>query len=449
MIERAFILSFLMTLLITPALQSQELLNLEEAIRITLENNHQIRLRKIDAEITAKQVHPAMVGRRPTIDLNASYELGYSDARIETLAGGVGGNGDASPTDLDGISNDIVIGPELNLVLFDGGAGRYRLDQLSTSNAIAQLQLRNTTEQAIANVTNTYLQMAQEQSLLDIARQNITLTQNRLDRAIQDAEYGLSGSLQQLQIEVDLRADSAALRNRQLAYENARRNLNRQMGRATSESFVVNGQLTVVTDLSLPELEKALRQNNTSLKIGNEGIKMAAIDLQLSNTAFKPTIQGYANLNYAYLQDKASFLQTNRVLGPNVGVRLQVPLFDGGARRIKKESAVLSENQKQLEQQDIEAEMVKELQNTFATYQNTLEQWRIEKGNLRLFERNLENLQNRFLLGTATNTEVRTAQLNLNATLNRISNYQYTIKQAEVMLYLLSGKLLNNPLVQK
>ncbi len=422
---------------------AQETLSLEAAVQTALANNHQIQIRQYDVEMRAGQVDPAMVGRRPTIDLNASYELGWSDANIETLALGPGAEG-TSIIELDGISNDIIIGPQLNMVLLDGKAGKYRLEQLGTLSQLAQLQLQQTIEQTIANVSAAYLQVALQQSLINITQQSITLSQDRLNRVQQDATYGTSSSLQKLQVEVDLKTDSACLRNLVLNYENARRNLNQLMGKPVTDVYQVADQLILNTDLQLLELERDLRERNLLLKLGDGNVQLANLDVQLNQAAYRPSLQAYANLNLVYLQDKANFLQSNRVIGPNVGVRFNYPLYDGGARRIKVETAALAKQQKELERSSTEEELVKELYNAFAIYQNTLAQWEIEKSNLPVFEQNLLHTQNRLKLGTATQTDVRTAQLNLNAAQNRISNYQFTIKQAEVSLLLLSGRLVKS-----
>lgn len=422
---------------------AQETLDLEAAVQTALANNHQIQIRQYDVEMRAGQVDPALVGRRPTIDLNASYELGWSDASIETLALGPGAEG-TSTIELDGISNDIIIGPQLNMILLDGKAGKYRLEQLGTLSQLAQLQLQQTIEQTIANVSAAYLQLALQQSLIGITQQSIALSQDRLNRVKQDATYGTSSSLQQLQVEVDLKTDSASLRNLVLNYENARRNLNQLMGKPVTDIYQVADQLTINTSLQLPELERDLRERNLLLKLGDRNVQLANLDVQLNQAAYRPSLQGYANLNLVYLQDKANFLQSNRVIGPNIGVRFNYPLYDGGARRIKVETAALAKQQKELERSSTEEELVKELYNAFAIYQNTLAQWEIEKSNLSVFKQNLLHTQNRLQLGTATQTDVRTAQLNLNAAQNRISNYQFTIKQAEVSLFLLSGRLVKN-----
>jgi outer membrane protein TolC len=424
------------------SIHAQEIISLEDAIQTALENNHKIKIRRYDAQIKAKQVNPAMVGARPTINANASYEFGWSDASIETLNLAPGGEA-TNTIELDGISNDVIIGAEISMTLLDGKASKYRLEQLGQISQMAQLQIQQTIEQTVASVSNAYLQMAQQQAAIAITQQSIALTNERLKRTKEDASYGTSSSLKYLQIEVDLKTDSATLNNQLLAYANARRSLNQLMGQSPNTIFQVQAEVSSNRSLLLSELLSALRQNSVLLKLNNKNIELANIDVKLSQAAYKPRLQAYANANFTYLQNDANFLQSNTTIGPNIGVRFQYPIFDWGARKIKEESAIMTMEQRRMEQIDTEEYLIKELYNAYATYENTIEQLRIEESNIGLFESNLENMQNMYQMGTVTNTDVRSAQLNYNAAQNRISNYQYLIKQAEVQLYLLSGQLVN------
>ncbi len=423
--------------------QAQEVFTLADAIRIALDNNSQIEISRFDTQISDLQVDPALVGRTPQFNLIGSYAFGWSDASIETLPLGPGGGGENSSINLDGISHTVVLGPEITLLLFDGKASKYRLNQLGKQRDIAKLQLRQTIESTVSSVSQAFINISRQQSLMDITRQNIALTQERLDRAVQNAAYGTSSSLEQLQIEVDLKTDSVTLRNQMLEFDNAIRSLEYLMGEELPDNIRINAQLDVDTQLELETLRQSLIQENTLLQLLEQNGALAELDVELAKAAYRPSLQGFANINYTYIENEANFLQSNRTIGPNAGVRLNVPILDGGARNIRKQTAELNQQKIRVQQADTQQELLKELNNAYATYQNSLEQLRIERSNLVAFERNLENMQNEFTLGQVTNTDVRQAQLNLNAARNRINNYQYTLKQVEIVLRLLAGQLVN------
>ena len=421
-------------------LQAQDLLQLEDAILIALENNHQIKIKTYNAEIQAKQVNPALVGMRPEFKAVASYEFGWSDASIETLSLAPGQEGN-SELALDGVSNDIIISPEISMLVLDGKARKYQLEQLSMLSQIADLEVKNAIQNTVAEVSRVYLQMAQQQLLMDITEQRIALNKERLDRVLNDANYGTSSSLQALQIEVDIKTDSSTLRNQGLAFENDQRELNQLLAQDLGKSYQLQTAFKYNATLDLTSLEQALAQRNIAIQSSDKGIDLATTSLKQSQAAYKPTMQTYANLSYAYLQNEANFLQSTRSFGPNVGVRFQYTIADWGARKIKEENAILLLEQRKLEKTDLEEVLRQQLHNAFAVYKNAMEQLRIEESNLEVFEENLKNTSNRFKLGTATNTDVRDAQLNLSAAQSRITANKYQIKQAEINLYFLTGQL--------
>ena len=419
---------------------SVRVLSLADAIAKAVNNNHQIQVSKYNVEIQALGNDPAIVGRRPTIELNGSYQAGWTDARIETIPFGPSSDGTGA-NNLEGVSHTVSIGPELTFLLFDGKASKLQLEQLGKSSEIAELQLRQAIENTVSAVVQAYIELSNQQSLMNISRQNIQLSQDRLDRAVEDAKYGTSSSLQELQIEVNLKTDSVALRNQALVYENALRTLNYLLAEPIGQVYTVEEQLEREETLNLAELERSLKENNTLLQLSTQQVSLAELDISLRKAAYRPRIEGFANFNYTYAQNDASFLLEQRTFGPSAGIRLNVPIADGGARRIQKEQAQLSYQQSALSQQDLEKQLLKDLNNAYALYQNALQQLRIEESNLTSFERNLENIQNQYRLGLVNNTDVRSAQLSLNSAKNRISNFQYTLKQSEIQLLLLAGKL--------
>ncbi|MEO1514381.1 MAG: TolC family protein [Bacteroidota bacterium] len=421
---------------------AQPLLPLEEAIEIALKSNHQIQLQRLDADIRQKEAHPSLVGKKARVDINASYELGYSDASIETLPLGPGG-GENQEINLDGISNDVIISPEISLLLLDGKASTYRLQQLQTAHALSEVALRQTVEQTVFQLSVLYLNIAQQESIRGILEDNLQLTRDRLKRTQEDNRFGTSTSLQALQISVDLKADSTKLRQLELAIGQLKRNFNQLLGRDANTNFSVQSSFNYAKQLSLAELEEKVRQENSLIRLQEKNIQLAEYSHKISQAAFKPSLSAYGNLNFVYLQDNANFLQSTRTIGPNLGVRLRYPIFDGGARRIRSSTALMEVQKSKLEEERIREELMRDLYNTFAQYQNSLEELRIEGSNLPVFEKNLAFLQDNFFLGLANNTDVRTAQVQLNALQNRINNYQYEIKEAELRLYLLSGQLLN------
>ena len=184
-----------------------------------------------------------------------------------------------------------------------------------------------------------------------------------------------------------------------------------------------------------------MKANNTQLKLSRRGIDNALYEEKIAQGDYLPTVQGYANYSYLNSEDEANFLQSNVAYGPNVGVTLSYSIFSGGARKIQQQNAQLSREEQEMTLESRRFTLEKELRNAYAQYINNQQQLRIEQSNLATFEQNYQKMQEDFKLGLITASDVRTAQLNLTAAKNRINNLTYSVKQSEIRLLQLSGRL--------
>ncbi len=417
---------------------AQEILELEEAINIALENNYDIRLEKYNVQIQSNNVSRAVAGQMPRVDLTAGYEYGYSDAEIITRGQGEGTN---PPLELDGTSQDITFKNQVTVPIFTGFAGKYRYKQLESSRTMSEVQLAAVVEQSLASTVTNYLQVARFQSRLHILEENIAQSQDRLERVTIDTQYGAANSILRLQAEVNLNNDSATYRNAVLNYDNSKRDLNLLLGLSDNTNFTVQENILLVENMDYAELENAMLMANKQLLLSNQLIDQATYNVKISESSLFPTIQGYANINYLDTEDEASFLQNNTVFGPNVGVNLSLPIFTGGAQKIQRQNAKVSLEQQRLSKANTEAQLKKELQNAFAQYENNRAQLRIEQANLETFETNYTKSKEDFGYGLIDSSDLRQAQINLANAKNRINDLTYNVKQSEIRLLQLSGQL--------
>ncbi|MEM6841503.1 MAG: TolC family protein [Bacteroidota bacterium] len=423
------------------------LLTLEEAASQALENNYDIRLERYQVERSENSVSRALSGQMPTVNLNGSYEWGYANTEIQTLGfGGSPGNGAPSeggnpPMELEGTANTFSVQPQLNVPIFQGFKGRYRYKQLENAYQMSELQRDGVIEQTLVSTVSAYLEAARLQAQLRINRENIALSYDRWQRVQEDTKFGVANSIRRLQAEVDLKTDSANYRNSQLAYENSLRNLNVILVRPLDDQYRVQEELLLSQPLEYEELLADMNANNTQLALSRRGIDDALYEEKIARGSYLPTVQGYANYSYLNSEDEANFLQSNVAYGPNVGVTFSYSIFSGGARKIQQQNAQLSREEQEMTLQSREFTLEKELRNAYAQYVNNQQQLRIEESNLATFEQNYQKTQEDFKLGLVTASDVRTAQLNLTAAKNRINNLTYAVKQSEIRLLQLSGRL--------
>ncbi|MEM8585566.1 MAG: TolC family protein, partial [Bacteroidota bacterium] len=157
----------------------------------------------------------------------------------------------------------------------------------------------------------------------------------------------------------------------------------------------------------------------------------------------RPMVSLYANANYLNQQDDANFLLENRNFGAEAGVRFSYNLFDGGARQTQLQNARLRVEQANKQLAQTELQLVTRLRQAYANYENNLYLLETEQRNLPTFQLNFDKTQEDYRLGQVDATQLRTAQLNLNAAKTRISLRELEVRTAVAELRLLAGVLMD------
>jgi len=424
-------------------LVGQPLLPLEEAVDFALENNLDLQVERFNQTVSANSVTKANAGLLPTIDLSGNLEYGLAPLTTLEIANLTGGEGTMKQEYDFTNSTTAVLSADVNYTLYDGKRGKYRYKQLQLNQAISETQLDMLAEQVINQTVAAYIAVARQQSLLRINTQSIELSQERLQRLQSQEKYGTANSVQILQAEVDLKSDSASYRTTALNLEQAKNDLNLLLGRAAEVDFTVEENFALTPDLTYANLKADLRNRNSALQLNEQLISQKDLSLSLTQSADKPRIQAYGQAAYLRSTDEANILQRTEAVGINIGVRATYNIFDGGLQDMREQNAVLALEQQRASQAQTELKLEKQLRSAFSQYEDSREQLRIEESNLALFEENYERMQDNFELGQASATDLRTAQLNLDAAKNRITNLKFNTKLAETVLLYLSGRLMN------
>ncbi len=421
--------------------QSTPELTLQEAITIALADNPQLKALGFSRELTQNNLDPAVAGIGPKIELTGQVLVGFGDTRVETVNLGPPGS-ETVPLELNGIRHGVILRPEANWLVYDGGRGQARLEQLRLADEATALAIENAREQTIAGVTKTYLAAAKLERQLELTAESIDLSNERLARTQRDEQYGQGSSLRSLQAKVDLNTDSATYRNLVMEVANLKRALNQQLGRETEMPCSLSVPLNLRPRL-LPydSLHRELLANNEDIAQAEQRIRTSEQGLKLAGLAWKPNVQLYANVNYLRQSDDANFLLENRNYGAEAGVRASYTLFDGGLRTIQKQNARIRVEQSRAERETTELQLENLLRQAHATYENGRAQLVFEQSNLPLFEANFDKTRSDYRLGQVDATVLRTAQLNLNAAKTRVILQRFVVMEAEVEVLRLTGGL--------
>ncbi|MEM7106174.1 MAG: TolC family protein [Bacteroidota bacterium] len=416
---------------------AQPLLTLEEAIDITLENNLGIQIARNDVTITENAATKGNAGLLPDITLSggANYNLASGKASFT----------DAFPRpDLTYSfepSNDISAAITASYTIFDGWARVTNFEKLKANKDLSEAQLKQTIENTIIQVINAYYFAAQLREGYDINQELVAISNDRLNRAETRFEFAAVNKLAVLNAEVDLNSDSVSLVRAELDLSNAKRDLNLLMNRSVETEFLIDKGVDFLPEMEVDDLRQKALDNNQQVVLAQRSLALAELDLKSSKAGNYPLIGTSISYRGFTSQNKAQGTQRNSSGTLTGGLTLSYNIFDGKRRKIQRQNAEVAINSSQLQLQQTKESLSRDVENAFASYENSLYVLRIEESNIKSAELNFERSQEALNVGQINSTQFREAQFNLANARTRIANARYQAKLAEMELLWLSGTL--------
>lgn len=425
------VLLFLICFLKTNA---QEILTLESAVKIALENNYEIKIATNNLTIEQTNVAIGNAGMLPTITANVFDNNSVQNSTQIRQ--------DGTTITLDNaLNNNFTYGVRLDWTIFDGLRMFARLDQLKELQKLGEAQLKLTLITRISDVNAAYYDLVQQQqqlaaldTTLVISNQRLTLAQNRFT-------IGKASKLEVLNAQVDLNTDQVALLRQKELYTNGKILLNQLLARDVTTDFKVIDELEVDSVLLLSELRTLAEKQNPQLQAQIINKKIAELELKQIKAARYPSIRVNTAYNLSESIASLGFVAQFQSRGFNYGFSASVNIFDGFAQnRNEKIAKIQIENSKlNIDQQNLA--LNSQLAASYQTYLTNLELIVLEEKNESIAKQNLNITLDKFRIGTITTLEFRTAQLNYVNAKVRYSNAQFQGKLSEIALRELAGNL--------
>ena len=420
--------------------EAQEILTPEIAIEEVLENNLGIKIARNTEAIAKNNADILNSGYLPTVTGLASGSIDRQNTE-GTLADGNSRAADGAETRRYNASINV------NYTLFDGLGRLYNYKALKERANLSALETRETIETTILQLFSVYYEVARLEENVANLTTALAISKDRLTRANYLMEYGQNTGLDLLNARVDVNTDSINLLNSNQQLKNTRRDLNLILNKNLSRQFKVDTAVTFVPGLKMQELYENAKANNVNMLQLKKNLAINMLDVKSGYSNFLPTVglTGTYGWNESNNNSPLAFLVQNTSSGFTGGINLTWNLFDGGRNINTVRNAKIAYESIQLQQQQTELEVERDIKNALETYENAIFVYKAQQENVAVNKDNFDRTEERYKLGQATSLEFRQAQINyLNALIAR-NQAKYTAKLAELQLLQVSGQLLNTP----
>jgi len=411
---------------------SQEVLTIENAIKIALENNFEIKIASNNYNIAKTNSTIGNAGMLPTLTASVAANNRVQNSTL-TLQNGV-----VNALD-NALNNSLNYGVSLDWTVFNGFKMFTRLEQLKELEKLGSTQLQQTIISKLSEVSSTYFNLVQQQQQLKALDSTLVISNQRLALAQNRFAIGKASKLEVLNAQVDLNTDNVVLLKQQEVFQNTKTLLNKILARDLQTQFNVIEKIKVDDNLKLTELSDLVEKQNPQLVSLLLSKNVAELQLKQIKGDRYPVITLSSGYVFSETQASLGFAAATSARGFNYGFNAALNLFNGwNQNRNEKIAKIMLDNSK-LTLNSQRLELQAQLNAAYQTYLTNNQLVVIENKNEIYAKQNLDITLDKFKIGTITTLEFRTAQLNYVNAKVRNSNAQFQAKLSEIVLKELAG----------
>lgn len=377
-------------------------LSLQQAIQLAIENNLNSKLageRRNEALGTKLQALAALL---PNVSASASE----ANTTVNLAAQGLTPNLFPIPSTF--------IGPFSTFdARFQFAQSVFNLSSIRNFQAakagiqIASLQEKLAHEQVASLASLAYLEALRSQRNVETAQANLELAKSLLTLANNQKTAGIATGVDVTRADTRVADQEVRLAQAQTAAETALLNLLRVAGLPLNSHPVLTDPLRFDAQVP-PVAEVALQtatQDRVEIAIAEQEVKQLDYERKSARAELYPSVDFVANYGSSGIQANNLALPTR-----SVGVRLNVPIFNGGATYGRIKSAQSRQTQGELRLTDTRQQVEQDVRNTLQTISTATKQVTAAEKQVTLAERELEQSRDRFSAGVGDNIEVLNAQ---------------------------------------
>ncbi len=333
---------------------------LQECIDYALENNITVKQSENDIKMAEIEKRGAIGNLLPNLNMNGNYGWGF------------GLSLDQSNVYRSVTSENMNVGASTNLNLWDGLQRINRLRKSELSILASRYQTDKIKDDITLNVINAYLQVLFDTEAINVAKPQLEISKEQLERSQKLAEAGTIPAGDLYEIQATVANDEQNL----IVTENNKRlsllSLAQLLQLENANNFdIANEEISTLplvnlADYSVQQIFQKALENRNEIKVAQTNVSIAEKDIDISKGALQPTLSaGYsfntlANdippLTGGGVDPVLDQFRDNR--RSTVGFSLNIPVFNGfqASNNVRRAKINLEQQKYQLDQEELNLE---------------------------------------------------------------------------------------------
>ena len=435
-------------------------IELDDAIKIALQNNREIEIAKMDVKKAEAAVSEAFGYALPSVDVSGGFShfiekpmMAFPDfeAMLNNSTYGVLFDEGIIPEDQSKFmpmgsklqtfarSNNFQAEAQVTQILFNSavftgiGASGIYLD-------LAKENLKRTIAKTVLSIKKAYYGVLLTRDLYGIAQSRFINASDHLNNIKAMRAQGLVSEFAELQVEVQVENIRPILMQLENANIDATNGLKILLNFPQETELIVLGKMEYIEDEIPTEFNLISEAKKSNLTLNTLKIKNKLDDefTAINRGGYWPTLVAFGNYSYSGSSDEWDFQNYSSSM---VGVSLSINLFQGGRTANKVEQGVIVSQQTKEQINSLTDATEMQVKSKLNDLKRVKKQIEAMTRNVALAERAYEIADNRYQEGVGSELEVKDADISLSNSRINYTNAVHDYLVAKATLYNLVGRI--------
>jgi outer membrane protein TolC len=325
--------------------------------------------------------------------------------------------------------------------IFNGFRIRATKSRFEELEKLGELSVSQQIDEIVFNVKNVYFNLVRLNKQINATKAIIELSKERLKIAETRFNVGSGAKTDMLQAGIDLNAQLVNLNRILNQVKNTKAGMNALLKRKADDAFHPLDNDFVIPKVDYELLMQKMESQNNLIKIAAVQKNNLLNDRKIINSQRLPSVTLNTNTVLNRSKSTAGFFLTNQTFGPNIGLAVGLPIFNGNANKIQLKVNDVQIKQQELQLEGLKTNLKRDLLIAYQNYLNAIENLKIEEANVKLAEENNFISTERFRKLQSNSIELRQAQLSLIEAQDKYIDAQFQAQNAVSTLLFLSGEI--------